>query len=124
MTDQQLERREKYEARWLPDLDVAGRRRDLRICAAYAGTDGRQDREIHPGPFGDLVAQEALTRRLLQSRPVYEENAPGADMTRVDVTVGWIDQIGSMLQAPVVLASYGPTRGDKHVVEATVLAAA
>ncbi len=104
-------------------LDIAGRRRDLRICTAYA-TDGRRVREIHPGPSGDLLAQEALTRRLLQFRPVYDEKVPGVDATRADVTVGWLDQIGSTLQAPVVLASYGPTRGDKRVVEATVLAAA
>ena len=99
-------------------LDVAGRRRDLRICTAYAADGGERLSEIQSGPVGDLLAQEALTRKLLRARPIYNGSAPGVDMTLADVTVGWIDLIGSILQAPVVIASHGRSRTDKSAVHA------
>lgn len=79
----------------LTHLDVADR--GVRICRRYDWTD-----TLLPGPAGDLARQEALTRRLLASRPVYDP--PPAS---------WIAAVEAELGAPVWVASYGPTAADK-----------
>jgi adenylosuccinate synthase len=90
-------------------VDVAVRRRDLKVCAAYS-LDGTELRSLVPGQRGDLAAQERLTQRLLRARPVYDE-PPSA--RSADAAVDWLDLIGTTLQAPVALASHGPARNSK-----------
>jgi adenylosuccinate synthase len=80
----------------LTHLDLADPR--LRICRRYRGLS-----RIEPGPAGDLDRQEALTRRLLAERPVYDEDPP-AD---------WVEAVEDALGKPVQLRSSGPTRLDK-----------
>jgi adenylosuccinate synthase len=70
----------------------------LRLCDRYDWT-GR----LPAGPPGDLDRQERLTRRLLCSRPVYQEAAPQ----------DWAAAVAEALGAPVLLCSYGPSAPNK-----------
>jgi adenylosuccinate synthase len=79
----------------LTHLDLARRR--LLMCRRYDWTD-----RLEPGPAGDLERQEALTHRLLASRPEY--GAPPRD---------WVTAVEEELAVPVVLTSHGPTSEDK-----------
>ncbi|WP_119729575.1 adenylosuccinate synthetase [Thermomonospora amylolytica] len=81
-------------------LDVARDRGDLLVCRAYE-IDGERVDRLPVGPAGDLDRQEALTRRLLTARPVYE---PPADP---------VQALESELGAPVALRSHGPATSDK-----------
>jgi adenylosuccinate synthase len=67
--------------------------------------DGATITRLSAGPPGDLVAQEALIRRLLRARPVYSD--PGGD---------WVRLAERALGVPVGLASYGPRTADKRQV--------
>jgi adenylosuccinate synthase len=60
---------------------------------------------ITPGPFQDLAYQEALTERLWRARP--------SALIRPDDPGDWPSAIGELLDAPVLLESYGPTAADK-----------
>jgi adenylosuccinate synthase len=79
----------------LTHLDVPTDR--LRICRAYDWTD-----RLTPGPPGDLQRQEALTRRLLATRPEYEP--PPSN---------WVHAVGDALGVPVLVTSHGPAAEDK-----------
>jgi len=79
----------------LTHLDMTDR--GLRMCHSYDWTD-----RLVPGPPGDLHRQEALTRRLMTTRPVYHR--PPRD---------WIAAVEEELATPVVIASHGPTAEDK-----------
>ncbi|MGI5168539.1 adenylosuccinate synthetase [Spirillospora sp. CA-253888] len=76
-------------------LDVAEARDDLLVCRAY-DIGGERVERLPVGPPGDLERQAALTRRLLAARPVYEP------FTRIE----------DVVDAPVVMRSYGPRRSD------------
>ncbi|GAA4155451.1 adenylosuccinate synthetase [Actinomadura keratinilytica] len=91
-------------------LDVARARSDLLCCRAY-DIGGRRVDRLPAGPAGDLDRQAALTRRLMTARPVY---TPLAD------PVAAVEEI---LEAPVVLRSYGPTAADKESALAASAAA-
>ncbi|MFC7566710.1 adenylosuccinate synthetase [Actinomadura namibiensis] len=75
-------------------LDVAEARDDLRVCRAY-DVGGEHVTRLAPG---DLDHQAALAGRLLAARPVYEP------FTCVE----------DVVDAPVALRSFGPTRADKR----------
>ncbi|MCW6006202.1 adenylosuccinate synthetase [Micromonospora sp. CPCC 205371] len=72
----------------------------LRMCVAYDWT-GR----LEPGPHGDLDRQEALTRRLTKTTPVYTDIRPD----------DWVAAVADALRTPVVLTSHGPTATDKRL---------
>jgi adenylosuccinate synthase len=76
---------------------------ELRICTAYQ-VDGRRWDRIVPGEFRDLGHQAGLTAMLNRARP--------HDLHRPE---DWAAEIGSLLGAPVVLESYGPTAADKRI---------
>jgi adenylosuccinate synthase len=76
----------------------------MRICRAYDWTD-----RLTPGPAGDLDRQEALTRRLLTTTPVYDPAVPR----------DWVGAVSEAVGAPVVLASHGPTARDKRLLVRT-----
>jgi adenylosuccinate synthase len=80
----------------LTHLDAVSER--LLICRAYDWTD-----RLPPGPPGDLDRQEALTRRLLTTRPAYDP--PPSD---------WAGAVEDALGVPVVVTSHGPTAEDKQ----------
>jgi adenylosuccinate synthase len=82
----------------LTHLDAVSER--LRMCRAYDWTD-----RLTPGPPGDLERQEALTRRLLSTRPVYDPPLPD-----------WVGAVEDALGVPVVVTSHGPTAEDKLAV--------
>lgn len=84
----------------LTHLDVADRRKDLRLCDAYELDGGRLDRLV-PGPPEDLLRQRRLTRRLLRARPLLEP------------LVEPVAQLRRALGVPVHLLSYGPTAIEK-----------
>ncbi|MFC7549590.1 adenylosuccinate synthetase [Plantactinospora sp. GCM10030261] len=83
----------------LTHLDVAPPA--LRVCHAYDWTT-----RLAPGPAGDLDRQAALTRRLLQSTPLYDEPPPR----------DWVGAVSDALDTPVVVTSHGPTSADKRVL--------
>jgi adenylosuccinate synthase len=89
------------DAAALTHLDTAARH-PLRLCRSYHVDERRLDR-IAPGPEHDLGWQEQLTRLLLRARPDYED--PGGD---------WPATVAELLNAPVVLASYGPDATSKR----------
>ncbi len=91
----------------LTHLDTAARHPELRVCRGYR-VDGSVITRLPARPPGDLAAQEALTRRLLRARPVYEEAAGG-----------WIATVERALGVPVALASYGPRAADKRLLTGT-----
>ena len=80
-------------------LDAPARCPSLRICTSYDIGD-----RLVPGPFRDLGHQAALTESLQRARP--------ATMYRPD---DWAGEIGSRLDAPVVVESWGPRSDDKKV---------
>jgi adenylosuccinate synthase len=86
----------------LTHLDVAERRRDLRVCYAYQ-VDGACLERLAMGRTGDLDHQQRLTDLLLRVRPVYQE--PDGDWTQI---------IEEIIGAPAVLCSYGPSSLDKR----------
>jgi adenylosuccinate synthase len=88
----------------LTHLDTAARHPELRVCHGYQ-IDGRLVTRLPARPPGDLAAQEALTRRLLRARPVYDD--AGGD---------WVTIVEQALGVPVALASYGPRAADKRVL--------
>ncbi|WP_433381674.1 adenylosuccinate synthetase [Actinoplanes sp. CA-142083] len=81
-------------------LDVPPRCPELRVCTSYEGGWSR----IVPGKFRDLDHQAALTERLFRARP--------GELFRPD---DWPSAIGELLDAPVVLESYGPAAADKKL---------
>ncbi|MFG1810701.1 adenylosuccinate synthetase [Streptomyces sp. NPDC049040] len=83
-------------------LDAPRRCRGLRICRAY-GIDGALVERLPAGPPGDLARQAELTGRLLRATPALWDT-PGSDPRL------WSEAIGSLLGAPVLLESSGPTR--------------
>lgn len=92
-------------------LDAPDRAPALRICRGY-GVDGALVERLEPGPPGDLDRQAALTDQLLRAAPALWET-PGRDPHR------WSEAIGSLLGAPVVLESTGPSRQDVSDLRAT-----
>jgi adenylosuccinate synthase len=76
----------------------------LLVCRAYDWTD-----RLEPGPAGDLDRQEALTRRLRATTPVYDPDAPR----------DWVGAVSDALGAPVLVASHGPTAEDKRLLART-----
>ncbi|MFI6516479.1 adenylosuccinate synthetase [Spirillospora sp. NPDC050679] len=76
-------------------LDVAEARDDLLVCRAY-DIGGERVERLPAGSPGDLERQAELTRRLLAARPVYEP----------------FTGIEDVVDAPVVMRSYGPRRSD------------
>jgi adenylosuccinate synthase len=94
----------------LTHLDVAERRRDLRVCRAYQVDDARLER-LAVGRAGDLEHQERLTNLLLRARPVYEDS--DGDWPRIAAEI---------LGAPTLLCSYGPGPLDKRSVPLRQLA--
>jgi adenylosuccinate synthase len=85
-------------------LDVPERCPGLRVCESYT-IDGEPWTRIVPGPDRDLDHQAALTARLARARP--------GVLSRPD---DWAGTIGSLLRAPVVLESAGPTAADKKII--------
>jgi adenylosuccinate synthase len=85
----------------LTHLDTAARHPELRVCRGYR-IDGELVTRLPARPPGDLAAREALTRRLLRARPVYQD--AGDD---------WITVVEQALGVPVALASHGPRPADK-----------
>ncbi|WP_344449335.1 adenylosuccinate synthetase [Actinocorallia aurantiaca] len=67
----------------------------VRMCGSY------DSMERIPLYTNDLEAQERLTRRLMQARPLYDGMVTGPE------------DIGRALDTPVLLESYGPTSADK-----------
>jgi adenylosuccinate synthase len=92
----------------LTHLDTAARHRELRVCRGYRIGDDLVTR-LSAGPPGDLAAQEALTRRLLRARPVYED--AGDD---------WVATVERVLGVRVALASHGPRAADKRLLSGPV----
>lgn len=87
----------------LTHLDTAERHPELRVCRGY-DIDGAKVTRLPVGRPRDLERQEALTRRLLRARPVYDH--AGTD---------WAKTVEEALGVPVGLASYGPRAQDKRV---------
>ena len=58
-----------------------------------------------PGERGDLAYQERLTALLGRARPA-----------RLDRPAHWPSAIGSLLDAPVLIESYGPSAADKRML--------
>lgn len=83
----------------LTHLDVAERGDGVRMCRAYDWTD-----RLVPGPPGDLDRQEALTRRLETTVPVYDPVSPR----------NWVAAVEEELATPVAVTSHGPTAADKR----------
>jgi adenylosuccinate synthase len=73
--------------------------RGVRMCRAYDWTD-----RLVPGPPGDLDRQEALTRRLETTVPLYD-SAPPRD---------WVQAVERELGVPVAVTSHGPTASEKQ----------
>ncbi|MFI0720579.1 adenylosuccinate synthetase [Streptomyces sp. NPDC021224] len=92
-------------------LDAPARFPSLRICRAY-GIDGELVERLPAGPPGDLERQAALTARLLRAAPALWDT-PGGEPAR------WSAAIGSLLGAPVVLESFGPSRQDVRDLRST-----
>lgn len=92
----------------LTHLDRAARQ-PLRLCRSYQ-IDGRRLDRIVPGPEHDLGWQAQLTGLLSRARPEYEN--PGGD---------WPATVADLLNAPVALASYGPTAAAKHALRPELL---
>jgi len=84
----------------LTHLDLADR--GVRMCYAYDWTD-----RLVPGPPGDLDRQEALTRRLETTVPLYDP--PPGD---------WVQAVERELGVPVAVTSHGPTAADKREIKA------
>ncbi len=87
----------------LTHLDIAERRRDLRLCRAYE-VDGARLERLAPGRTGDLEHQERLTKLLLRAHPIYDD--PDSD---------WPEIAEVIIGAPAILCSFGPTRLDKRI---------
>jgi adenylosuccinate synthase len=87
----------------LTHLDTAARHPEFRVCRGY-DIDGEKVTRLDVGPARDLAAQEALTRRLLRARPVYDD--AGGD---------WPQAVAEALGVPVFLASHGPRARDKRL---------
>ncbi|WP_329109773.1 adenylosuccinate synthetase [Micromonospora sp. NBC_01699] len=87
-------------------LDAPDRAPELRICPEYALAPGAPtlDRLV-PGGRGDLAYQERLTALLAGARPA-----------RLDRPARWASAIGALLDAPVLIESYGPSTADKRVL--------
>jgi adenylosuccinate synthase len=82
----------------LTHLDAASEHGErLLMCRAYDWTD-----RLTVGPEGDLDRQEALARRLLAARPVYDPSPSD-----------WVGAVEDALGTPVVVTSHGPTADDK-----------
>jgi adenylosuccinate synthase len=69
------------------------------MCRAYDWTD-----RLVPGPPGDLDRQEALTRTLETTAPVYDPASPR----------NWVAAVEEELGTPVAVTSHGPTAADKR----------
>ncbi|MET8152675.1 adenylosuccinate synthetase [Actinoplanes sp. NPDC049668] len=82
-------------------LDAPAREPRLRVCTSYE-LDGARWERIVPGPPRDLDRQAALTALLARSRP--------GDLER---PADFAARIAELLDAPVLLESYGPCRTDK-----------
>lgn len=61
---------------------------------------------MEPGPPGDLDRQDALTWRLMATRPHYHQPWLGGP-------AGWAEAVEKQLDVPVVLTSHGPTAENK-----------
>lgn len=86
-------------------LDVPDRCPALRVCSSYT-VDGRPWTRIVPGPARDLEYQAALTARLNRAEP--------GNLERPD---DWAGAIGTLLDGPVLIESYGPSAADKKLSE-------
>lgn len=84
----------------LTHLDLTDR--GVTMCHAYDWTD-----RLEPGPPGDLARQEALTRRLESTVPLY--GSPPSD---------WVAAVEQALGVPVAVTSHGPTAEDKRQIKA------
>jgi adenylosuccinate synthase len=83
-------------------LDAPGRCPDLRVCTSYE-VDGEIWERIVPGPWRDLGYQERMTAALLRAR-----------MGSVRRPENWAGEIGDLLEAPVMVESFGPRSSDKR----------
>ncbi|MFI6763839.1 adenylosuccinate synthetase [Micromonospora sp. NPDC050417] len=88
-------------------LDAPGRAPELAICPEYV-VDGAFLERVVPGERGDLAYQERLTSLLGRARPA-----------RLDRPAHWASAIGALLDAPVVIESYGTSTADKRMLAAT-----
>lgn len=88
-------------------LDAPDRVPELAICPEYM-VDGSPLERLVPGGRGDLAYQERLTALLGRARPA-----------RLDRPARWASAIGALLDAPVVIESYGPSTADKRVLAST-----
>lgn len=88
----------------LTHLDIAERRRDLRLCRAYE-VDGARLERLAPGRTGDLDHQQRLTNLLLRAHPIYD-----------DADGDWPEIAEAILGARAILCSYGPSGLDKRIV--------
>ncbi len=86
-------------------LDVPARCPELRVCGSYT-LDGEPWTRIVPGPYRDLDHQADLTARLERARP--------GPLSRPD---DWAGALGSLLGAPVLIESHGPSAADKKIRE-------
>jgi adenylosuccinate synthase len=100
-------------------LDVAERQPELAICPEYVVSPppvdatspvgqtlpggGRAVIRLAPGERGDLAYQERLTALLGRARPA-----------QLDRPAHWPSAIGTLLGAPVLIESYGPSTADKR----------
>ena len=83
---------------------------DAEDAARYFDIDGSGTaRDIKVGRYGDKAYTTRLTQLLFDTRPVYD-TAP--DPTSETV----VKMIGSLLDTPVVITSYGPTLDDKVLI--------
>ncbi|MGW4464093.1 adenylosuccinate synthetase [Micromonospora sp. NPDC004704] len=88
-------------------LDAPDRVPELAICPAYTldALSGPTLGRLVPGGRGDLAYQERLTALLARARPA-----------RLDRPAHWASAIGALLDAPVLIESYGPSVADKRVL--------
>lgn len=91
----------------LTHLDAAARTPELRLCRSYQVNGTEVDR-LEPGRLRDLDHQEALTATLFAARPRLDHEPPD----------DWIAAVEGAVGAPVLIASHGPTSGDKARVGA------
>ncbi len=84
-------------------LDVPDRCPRLRVCTSYT-IGGEIWTRIEPGPFRDLGHQERLGVALAGARPA-ETHRPE----------DWCGAISTLLDAPVLVESYGPASSDKKI---------